>query len=402
MTKPFLPYGRQSIDQDDIDAVIASLKSDFLTTGPKVEEFENLLCIKTRVEHAVVCNSGTAALHMAAIASELGPEDCIVIPTITFLASANAMRFTGAEVFFADCDPTTGLMRPKDVSAAIDRIKSAGKRPRAVVPVHFSGQVCDMPAISAIARSENMLIIEDACHALGSMHGPNLEATTGDCRWSDMACFSFHPVKTIAMGEGGAVTTNNPDFAKKLRLARNHGMSRNPETFTSEEAGLDVNGEWGEWYYEMQKPGYNYRACDLQCALGISQLGKLDYFANKRRTLRNRYYELEGNLPADIRLINKVPECDACPHLMIALFDNDFFGRGRNSIMSELRDLGIGSQVHYTPVHLQPYYRKQAPNLTLHGASAFYKACLSLPLFPDMDRSDVDRVIADLEIVSSK
>ncbi len=402
MTNRFLPYGRQSIEQDDIDAVVETLKADFLTTGPKVTEFEARLCDKTGAAYSVVCNSGTAALHMAAIAAKFGPGDCIIVPTITFLASANAMVFAGAEVCFADCDPETGLMRPTDLKAAIERLKAVEKRPTAVVAVHFSGQVCDMPSIHAIARAESMVIIEDACHALGSRHGPNLDALTGDCRWSDMACFSFHPVKTIAMGEGGAVTTNDPEFAKRLQLARNHGMSRDASSFTSEEAGLDTSGDWGQWYYEMQEPGYNYRACDLQCALGISQLGKLEKFAARRRELRERYYQLETELPAGIRLIGKAGDCDPCIHLMVALFDNDFLGMGRNAVMSGLRELGIGSQVHYTPVHLQPYYRQLSPDLMLEGASEFYRNCLTLPLYSDMEIKDVDRVIAALGAVAPK
>jgi UDP-4-amino-4,6-dideoxy-N-acetyl-beta-L-altrosamine transaminase len=402
VTQAFLPYGRQSIDEDDIEAVVRSLKSDFLTTGPTVAKFEELLSSTTGAAISVVCNSGTAALHMAAISAGLGDGDCVIVPTITFLASANAMSFVGAEVLFADCDPLTGLMRPEDFSAAIKRAKALGKKPRAVVPVHYSGQVCDMPAIHAIARAEGMVIIEDACHALGSRHGPNLESLTGDCRWSDMACFSFHPVKTIAMGEGGAVTTNNPEFAERLRLARNHGMNRNEETFTSQEAGLDNSGDWGMWYYEMQEPGYNYRACDLQCALGISQLKKLEKFAEKRRALRDRYYNFASELPSGVRLIGRAAECDPCPHLMTALFDDDFLGLGRNAVMNSLREMGIGTQVHYTPVHLQPYYRRISPDLALEGASEFYRKCLTLPLFSDMELTDIDRVIAALHTVASK
>ncbi|BDW97398.1 hypothetical protein MACH10_30830 [Thalassospira tepidiphila] len=259
-----------------------------------------------------------------------------------------------------------------------------------------------MPAIHAIARKEGMTIIEDACHALGSRHGPNLEAQTGDCHWSDMACFSFHPVKTIAMGEGGAVTTNDPKIAERLRLARNHGMSRDQEKFTSKEAGLDINGNWGLWYYEMEQPGYNYRACDLQCALGISQLGKLEKFATKRRALRDRYYSFAKELPAGIHFIRQAADCDPCPHLMTALFEGDFLGFGRNSVMNSLREMGIGTQVHYTPVHLQPYYRRMSPDLALEGALEFYRKCLTLPLFSDMELTDVDRVVAALQTVAAK
>lgn len=402
MAKKFLPYGRQSIEQDDIDAVVETLKGDYLTTGPKVAEFEAILSSKTGAAYSAVCNSGTAALHMAAIAAGFGPGDIIIVPTITFLASANAMAFTGAEVCFADCDPKTGLMRPKDLMSAIQRTKTAGKKPRGVIPVHFSGQTCDMPAIHAIARKEGMIVIEDACHALGGRHGPNLEAQTGDCHWSDMACFSFHPVKTIAMGEGGAVTTNDPKIAERLRLARNHGMTRDQEKFTSKEAGVDINGDWGLWYYEMEQPGYNYRACDLQCALGISQLGKLEKFATKRRALRDRYYSFAKELPAGVQFIRRAADCDPCPHLMTALFDDDFLGLGRNSVMNSLREMGIGTQVHYTPVHLQPYYRRMFPDLALEGASEFYRKCLTLPLFSDMELTDVDRVIAALHTVAAK
>jgi UDP-4-amino-4,6-dideoxy-N-acetyl-beta-L-altrosamine transaminase len=397
MTNKFLPYGQQLIDQADIDAVTEVLRSDFLTTGPAVDAFEQLLASKTGAKHAISCNSGTAALHMAAYAIGLKTGDAVIVPTITFLASANAMTFTGATVVFADCDPTNGLMQLEHLEAAITHAKRAGLKPKAVVPVHLAGQVCQMDELASIARRENMYVIEDACHAIGSKYGKELEYVAGDCTHSDLAVFSFHPVKTIAMGEGGAVTTNSEEFAARLATFRNHGMSRFPDDFSAPELGKDSSGEWGRWYYEMKEPGYNYRACDIQCALGKSQLLKLEQFADIRRSLREHYYTLEKELPNGINLTSPSAECSPCPHLMIALFDNDFLGNGRNHVMEHLRTRGIGTQVHYIPVHLQPYYRRKTPELSLPGAESFYQRCLSLPLYASMTTSDVDTVVAALK-----
>ncbi|WP_102783199.1 UDP-4-amino-4,6-dideoxy-N-acetyl-beta-L-altrosamine transaminase [Thalassospira sp. GB04J01] len=397
MTQKFIPYGRQSIDQDDIEAIVKVLKSDYLTTGPAVNEFEGLLADKTSSNYAIVCNSGTAALHMAAHAIGLSKNDAAIVPSVTFLASANAMTFTGAKVIFADCDPATGLMTKDHLENAILRAKKAGLCPKVVVPVHLAGQLCDMEAISKVARREGMFVIEDACHAIGTTYGPNLEHVAGDCKWSDLTAFSFHPVKTIAMGEGGAVTTNSSDFAKKLELFRNHGITRKPEEFISEDAGKDRSGEWGSWYYEMSQPGYNYRASDIQCALGSSQLKKLDMFAAKRRELREKYYSLENSLPEGIRLANRVPNCSPCPHLMIALFDNDFLGKGRNHVMEKLKNDGIGTQVHYIPVHLQPYYRTQTVGVDFSGTLSFYNSCLSLPIHTSMSPRDIEAVVSSLK-----
>ncbi|KZB70891.1 MULTISPECIES: UDP-4-amino-4,6-dideoxy-N-acetyl-beta-L-altrosamine transaminase [Thalassospira] len=397
MTDKFLPYGRQSIDQTDIDAVIEVLKSDFLTTGPAVDLFEDLLAEKTQSQFAIACNSGTAALHMAAHAAGLQKGDAAIVPSVTFLASANAMTFTGAEVVFADCNPETGLMSPEHLEDAISRAKETNLSPKVVVPVHLAGQMCDIEAIAKIARREGMFVIEDACHAIGTTYGPDFRYTAGDCTWSDMTAFSFHPVKTIAMGEGGAVTTNNPRLDEKLKLFRNHGMSRNTDTFIASELGRDRSGDWGQWYYEMAEPGYNYRASDIQCALGYSQLKRLDQFRERRRDLRQAYYAMEDNLPRGVKLSPKISTCRPCPHLMIALFENDFLGKGRNHIMTHLKDMGIGTQVHYIPVHLQPYYRKLQPELDLPGAVHFYKTCLSLPLYQAMTEADVKKVIQCLK-----
>ena len=400
MKQKFLPYGRQFIDQADIDAVVEVLKSDFLTTGPAVDQFEMQLAQKTNARFAVACNSGTAALHMAAYALGLNANDAVIVPAITFVASANAMTFTGAQVVFSDCDPDTGLMTVEHLEDAIARAKHSGLEPKAVVPVQLAGQTCDMEAIASVAKRENMFVVEDACHAIGTNYGADLEFTTGDCRWSDMTAFSFHPVKTIAMGEGGAVTTNSEALKNKLELFRNHGITRSTEGFTAETLGMDRSGKWGNWYYEMPEPGYNYRASDIQCALGNSQLLKLEQFAQKRRALRAAYFEAEQNLPDGVRLSGQTANCLPCPHLMIAHFDNDFFGLGRNYVMDRLREKGIGTQVHYIPVHLQPYYRKISPRLDLPDAQQFYKTCLSLPIYASMTLEDVDIVISSIKEIA--
>jgi UDP-4-amino-4,6-dideoxy-N-acetyl-beta-L-altrosamine transaminase len=369
----FLPYGRQSIDEDDIAAVAQALRSDYLTTGPRVEAFEQAFAAKVGAAHAVACANGTAALHMATIALEIGEGDVCIAPSITFLATANCARFQGAEVVFADVDPLTGLMTPDTLAEALKR---AGGNVRAVLPVHLAGRQCDMPAIRALAEEAGAAVIEDACHALGSVAG---FGQAGDARHSAMACFSFHPVKTIATGEGGMVTTNDAAIAGRLRLARSHGMVRE---------GLDE-----PWTYEQRMLGYNYRLPDVLCALGSSQLAKLDGFVARRRALAARYDELL----APLNLVTTIPsEGEPAFHLYVALIDFAAAGVTRKQVMERLAARAIGSQVHYIPVHTQPYYRDRYGEQTLPGAQAWYERCLSLPLFPDMADDDPERVVTAL------
>lgn len=392
--RPMLPYGRQTIEQDDINAVIEVLQSDFLTTGPKVPAFETELKRVTEAQFAVACSNGTAALHLACTALELGPGDYVIVPAITFLATANAVRMTGANVVFADVDPSTGLMTPQTLSAALHRVPEG--RARAVIAVHLAGQVCDMRGIAQVARTNNLGIIEDSCHALGSKYGRYSTDKAGDCKFSDMATFSFHPVKTIATGEGGAVTTNNAMFDDVLRRARSHGMQRVPESFKVRTQAFDTDGLARPWYYEMSSLGYNYRMPDILCALGISQLKKLDQFVEKRRALVAYYKEQLADMRLVVRPTPLAMFTEPAWHLMVVLVDWYAADTTRARAMHAMKERGVGSQVHYIPVYKQPYYCRQQGNVTLAGAEMYYDQCLSLPLYPSMTEADVDTVISAL------
>ena len=283
----FLPYGRQVIEEDDIAAVAEAMRGEFLTTGPYVGRFETQLAKTVGVAHAVVCANGTAALHMAARALDIGPGSKIVVPAITFLATASAPYLAGADVVFADVDPASGLMKPEHLEDALKRAGHAD----AVFNVHLNGQCGDIDDIAAIARAHGARIVDDACHALGTgyVSEDGFVTSIGANRFADLSVFSFHPVKAIAMGEGGAVTTNDPDLSRRLLLARNHGMTRDPKAFTNVEDAFDEDGIPNPWYYELVEPEFNWRANDIQCALGLSQLGKLGRFVARRRALAAAY-----------------------------------------------------------------------------------------------------------------
>ena len=397
-----LPYGRHSIDDDDIDAVAKVLRSDFLTSGPLVGQFETALAKRIGADQVSVCSSGTAALHLAMLALGVDQDDVVIVPTLTFLASANAARYVGAEVAFADVDPETGLLTAPLLELAIVRARRdfPGKRLRAVVPVHLNGQSCDMPAIADIARRHDLLVVEDACHALGTkVQTPGGWDTIGSCRWSDFACFSFHPVKTVAMGEGGAVAGRDAKLIARVNLLRNHGMTRDPQEWSEPPQAFAADGEPNPWYYEMPEIGFNYRATDIQCALGLSQLAKFDRFAAKRRALAAHYNTQLADCANDIKHVPIRPGCDPCLHLYVVHIDFEATGCERAKVMHELRARGIGTQVHYLPVHRQPYYRKRYGALDLKGADTYHARALSLPLFPTMTSEDVDRVVSELRDV---
>ncbi len=373
----FLPYGRQTIDDDDVAAVAEALRSDFLTTGPRVDAFEHAFAEAVGAAHAVACANGTAALHLAMLALEAGEGDVCVAPSITFLATANCIRYVGAEVVFADVDPESGLMTEatlKDALAHCDDRKVA-----AILPVHLRGDICELPAIRRLADGVGAAVIEDACHALGSgMRFASGAARAGDSRWGDLAVFSFHPVKTLTTGEGGMVTTRDARLAERLRTMRSHGMVR--------PAGADP------WVYEMAEPGFNYRLPDVLCALGLSQLAKLSRFVERRRMLARLYQAALAPLAPTVRLAESPAWSDPALHLLTVLIDFDAVGKTRAQVMAALRERGVGSQVHYIPVHAQPYYRTRYGPLDLPGAAAWYGRCLTLPLFPAMAEADVERV----------
>lgn len=394
-TSSFLPYGRQSIEEDDIAAVVAVLKSDWLTTGPAVSAFEQAFAKKVGARYGVACNSGTAGLHLAMMALGLGDGDVVIVPTLTFLATANAARYVGAEVEFADVNAKTGLLDEASLEAAIAR---SDGRAKAILPVHLNGQCVDMAMVARLAEAHGLSVVEDACHALGTTYRSNgVSVGVGSCRHSDMAVYSFHPVKTITMGEGGMVTTNDPEQYEKLLRFRNHGMVRDAETFQNSALAFDSDGVANPWYYEMPEPGYNYRASDINCALGLSQLAKLDGFVSQRRHLTAHYDTLLASLSPMLYPVQRADNCDPALHLYAVLIDFDAASVSRASVMRRLKDMGIGTQVHYLPVHLQPYYQQRYGKAVLAGSVSYYERCLSFPLFPSMNDDDVVRVVSALQ-----
>jgi UDP-4-amino-4,6-dideoxy-N-acetyl-beta-L-altrosamine transaminase len=381
---PFLPYARQTIEEDDIAAVENALRSDFLTTGPRVDEFERAFATETEAAHAVACNSGTAALHLAMLGLGLGPADTVIVPTITFLATANAVRMTGAEVIFADVDANTGLLTPETFDASVASAKAADRRPAWAIPVHLNGQICDMPTLNSVASQHGIVFVEDACHALGV-------AGIGATRHSAAACFSTHPAKAITTGEGGIVTTANATLACRMRQLRNHGMIREPSQFADKALSFDGLTP-NPWVYEMREIGWNYRIPDVLCALGLSQLKKLQRFIARRHKIAALYNDLLGSLAP---IILPVPH-DGRPHgwhLYVVLIDFKRLGIPRGRVMELLRQSGVGSQVHYVPVHRQPYYQERYGKIALPGAEAYYSRCLSIPCYPQMTDDDVYRVV---------
>jgi UDP-4-amino-4,6-dideoxy-N-acetyl-beta-L-altrosamine transaminase len=385
---PFLPYGRQLLDDADITGVVEALGSDYLTTGPRVEQFEKALAEYCGVKHAVVVCNGTAALHLAVLAAGLKPGDRVLTSANTFLASANCAEFAGATADFADIDPHT-------YNITSDTLQAAWRDDvRAVVPVAFAGQPCNMRAIAEFARSRGAIVIEDACHAIGSeLQHAGQTYKVGGHPWADMTVFSFHPVKTITTGEGGAIVTDKDNYAERCRLFRNHGMVKDPSQYRSTDL-CPLTSEKGPWYYEMQELGYNYRITDLQCALGHSQLKKLGGFIQRRAEIVATYNAAFASLS-----YVTPPYSPASPkpawHLYVLQFDFTKLGKTRTQVMTELRQRGVGTQVHYIPVHLQPYYRRKygyAPG-KCPVAEAYFQHCLSLPLYPAMTDADVQSVI---------
>ena len=359
-----------------------------LTTGPMVERFETALADRVGAKYAVVCNSGTAALYLAARSAGIGEGDTVIVPAITFVATASANVLAGAKVVFADVDPLTGLMEAHHLEAALASVPRG--RAKAVLPVHLGGRVAQFAALREVAAGYGAVIIEDACHALGTTYGSG--ARIGACHDSLATCFSFHPIKTIAMGEGGAVTTNAPELAAGARRLRNHGMERRAETIHNRELGFDGNGEVNPWYYEVAEISHNLRASDINCALALSQLRKLDRFVARRRELMAHYTARLARLGSNVRLIAPAPDVQPGWHLCGVLVDFAAAGIPRRELMTRLAKRGIGSQVHYIPVNLQPFYRGKGAS-DLPGARAYYSRALSLPLFATMTTADVDRVI---------
>jgi UDP-4-amino-4,6-dideoxy-N-acetyl-beta-L-altrosamine transaminase/dTDP-4-dehydrorhamnose reductase len=398
-----IPYGRQWIDANDIQAVVSLLRSGRITQGPKVEEFENALSEFCGSKYAVAVNSGTSALHIACLAAGVKDGDEMITSPITFVASANCAVYCGAKPVFADIDPYTYNISPEEIQKKITR------RTKAIIPVHFAGQSCDMEAIHNIVKmaekkcGHKIFIIEDACHALGSLYK---NKKVGSCAFSDMTVLSFHPVKHITTGEGGSVLTNDEMLYKKLKRLRSHGITNNPKEFINKHYAFtdssllnpksDIRNPKtpGPWYYEQVDLGYNYRITDIQCALGLSQLKKLHDFSNRRREIVNMYNEAFSGIES-IQIPFESKDCNSNFHLYVLLFNFKQIGIERTPFMIELKQHGIQTQVHYIPVHTQPFYREKigtnwgdCPN-----AEKYYQRCLSIPLYPAMNDSDVEAVV---------
>ena len=379
-----IPYGRQEISDEDISEVIAVLKSDFLTQGPAIERFEQAVADYCGATHAVAVSSATAALHLACLAVELGPGDLVWTSPNTFVASANCARYCGADVDFIDIDPISWNLSPSLLARRLDEASRRGRLPKVIIPVHFSGQSCDMEAIGQLAQSYGVTVIEDASHAIGaSFRG----AAVGCCMYSDCAVFSFHPVKIVTSGEGGIVVTNSNDLAAHLRRLRSHGITRDSNLF--------VRTNTGPWYYEQLDLGYNYRMTDIQAALGASQLSRLDAFVARRQKLAHRYDQLLKDLP--LKLPSQDTRTQSSWHLYVVRLQLDQISCGHREVFEAMRAAGIGVNLHYMPVYLQPYY--QALGFTegrCPEAERYYREAISLPLYPGLIESDQDYIVSTL------
>ena len=377
-----IPYGRQEISQADIDAVVDVLQSDFLTQGPRVPEFEQALCAATGAAHCVVSNSATSSLHLACRALGVGPGDTVWTSDVTFVASANCALYCGAEVDFVDIDPRTYNMSPAALEQKLRDARDNGRPlPKVVIPVHLCGQSCEMEAIHTLSKEYGFAIIEDAAHAIGARYR---DEPVGNCRYSDIAVFSFHPVKIVTTGEGGAVTTNNADLARRMQLLNSHGTTRDSNEMTHESDG--------PWYYQQIDLGYNYRMTEMQAALGLSQLTRLSNWVAERNRLAKRYDRLLSDLP--VQTPWQHPDCYSARHLYVIRTPEEIGSEGHRRVFEALRAGGIGVNLHYIPLHTQPYY---ADTKGIHGswpeADSHYRKAISLPLFHHMTEQQQDEVL---------
>ena len=377
-----IPYGRQSISEADIEAVVEVLRSDFLTQGPTVPAFEEAIASLCGARYGVAMNSATSALHLACLALGVGPGDRVWTSPLTFVASSNAALYCGAAVDFVDVDERTYNMCPIRLAEKLDRAAEAGMLPKVIIPVHLTGQSCDMAAIHAAASRHGVRIIEDASHAIGASYRGE---PVGNCKYSDIAIFSFHPVKIVTTGEGGMAMTDDPHLADLMRLDRSHGITRDPAKLQHEDVG--------PWYYEQQRLGFNYRMTDIAAALGLSQLKRIDEFVARRRQIAAAYDAAFAELP--VKTPWQDPDGASAWHLYVIRVDRSRTSRSHRQIFDSLRDAGIGVNLHYVPVYRQPYYRNlgfgqgHCPN-----AEAYYAEAISLPMYPGLIDEEQKHVIA--------
>jgi UDP-4-amino-4,6-dideoxy-N-acetyl-beta-L-altrosamine transaminase len=379
-----IPYGRQSLDQADIDAVVAVLQSDWLTQGPTIERFEQAMAARCEAGYGVAVCNATAALHIACLAAGLGPGDRLWTTPNTFLASANCGRYCGAEVDFVDIDPLTWNLDANALALKLEAAEHNGTLPKVLVAVAFSGQSCDMQAIGKLAERYGFTVIEDASHAVGASYAGR---PVGCGEFAAMTVFSFHPVKIITSAEGGMVLTNRPELAERLQRLRSHGMTRDPAQMTEP--------SHGPWYYQQIELGFNYRITDLQAALGLSQLSKLEGFIARRRELVSRYDRLLADLP--LSLPSAQPGAQSAWHLYVVRLQLDRIKLSHREVFEALRAAGIGVNLHYIPVHLQPYYREQGfTEGDFPEAERYYAQAISLPMFSALTDEQQDYVVEQL------
>lgn len=374
-----IPYGRQSVSQDDIDAVVGVLKSDFLTQGSVLPDFEKAVAHKVGAAFAVAANSATSSLHSAVAALGLGPGDLLWTSPITFVATANCARYRGADVDFVDIDPVTFNMCPDALEEKLIAAEKSGRLPKIIAPVHMCGQSPDMRRLSSLARRYGVKIVEDASHAIGASYE---DQPIGCCTYSDITVFSFHPVKIITSAEGGMALTNDAELAERMRRFRSHGVTRDP--------GLMRGESDGPWYYQQLELGYNYRITELQAALGLSQMDRLDAFVESRNSLADRYDALLKDLPLTLPVCRE--NCHSSYHLYVIQLESQAED-ARTRFFKSLRSNNIGVNVHYIPVHLQPYYRDLGFNPgDFPKSEQYYRCAVSIPLYPDLTHAQQDYI----------
>ena len=382
-----IPYGRQDINQQDIDAVVEVLQSDFLTQGPMVPAFEKSIMAACNAKYAVAVNSATSALHIACLALDLSKGDWLWTTPNTFVASANCGLYCGAQVDFVDIDPSTYNLSLKALEEKLIIAEKEDKLPKVVIPVHFSGQPCDMAAIHTLSQKYGFKIIEDASHAIG---GKYKGEPIGNCRYSDITVFSFHPVKIVTTAEGGMAVTNNPKLAEQLDLLRSHGITRDESLMTKPADG--------PWYYQQIELGYNYRMTDMQAALGVSQMQRLDQYVTTRHKLAERYNEMLKDLP--ITLPWQSEDSYSGLHLYVIRLQLDKISKTHLEVFNAMREVGILVNLHYIPVHLQPYYQEMGfKKGQFPEAEQYYKEAISLPMFPTMTEEQQDQVVSSLKYI---